>query len=147
MFMAARARPPPINVSASGPAGGPLGGGPDGGPGESFISRYQEVSKGFFEALTMPLKVVGGAALAKRSFGYGLARQRILHPLRTAQDVKAEFNKVAQKISAGTKGAVQGLEERLMYAELTQLSGKIKFSFRVDRRTEKESSWRPAYLP
>lgn len=137
MFMAARARPPPINVSASGPAGGPpgsppgvapggaAGGGPVGGPGESFISRYQEVSKGYFEALTKALKVVEGAALAMRSFGYGLARQSILHPLRTAQDVKAELNKVAQKISAGTKGAVQGLEERLMYAELTQLSAKI----------------------
>lgn len=106
-------------------AGGAGGGGAGAAGSEGFFSRYQNVTKNDLDALKKGLKAVGGAALATLSFGYGFSRQAITHPIRTAQDVKAELAKLAQKISAGTKGAVQGLEEKLLNAEVKQLTGKI----------------------
>lgn len=63
--------------------------------------------------------------MATLSFGYGFARQIIVHPTRTAQDVKAEVAKLAAAISSGTKSAVQSAEEKLMFAEAKQLTAKI----------------------
>lgn len=126
-------RPPPRSTAAGAAGDAPGGGegaangagGAGGAASEGFFARYQNVTKNDLEALKKGLKAVGGAALATLSFGYGFTRQAITHPIRTAQDVKQELAKVAEKISAGTKGAVHGLEEKLLNDELKELTGKI----------------------